>query len=397
MRLNLQLAALALVLPLSFATPAAEPIKLGAVVPLKDDAGRHNANAMRLAVKQINKAGGVLGRPLELIVVDDEMNTAKGAAAIEKLADEDKVDFFVGGMASSVHLAQIDALKKYGKVTVWSGATSSKVERALKDQDWYFHLFPWDYQQTQSCIEGWNAIAKKYMKGKSPRWFFAYEDGAFGTAAYKAHVEGFPATWTHKGADFKSAGVGGGGDYRVVLKRAKDDKPDVFVWIGYPADALPLMTQAREAGFAPPVMVGMNPGWPPEFARSPLSEGLSIYALWSPAMRNVSQASKRFSNAYEKEYHEEVGGWGPLGYSSVIILADAIKRAGTLETQAVIAALEKTQYASPLGETIAFKPSKVIKHQGLQRQKIMQWQKGVLQVVWPFEYATAPFRYPYKP
>lgn len=396
MKLHIRLAVLTLAASFALLAGAVEPIRLGAVVPLKDEAGKHSANGMKLAVKQINKAGGVLGRPLELILVDDEMNPAKGAAAIEKLATEDKVDFFVGGMASGVHLAQLDALKKYGKVTVWAGAASSKIEKAMKDQDWYFHLFPWDYQQTQSVVEGWGAITRKYAKGKAPRWFFAYEDGAFGAAAYKAHTEIFPEGWTHKGADFKSAS-GGGNDYRVVLKRAKEDNPDIFVWVGYEADALALMGQARETGLAAPIMVGMTPSWPADFGKSPQAENLSIYALWAPAMRNVSKASRRFSEAYEKEYREEVSGWGPLAYANIAILADAVKRAGTLETPAVIAALEKTRYDSPLGDLITFSPSKIIKHQGIHRQKIMQWQKGTLQAVWPFEYATAPFKYPYKP
>jgi len=376
---------------------AVEPIKLGAVLPLNFVSGSQGAKAMRLAVKELNQAGGVLGRPLELIVVDDEMNPEKGAAAIERLATVDKVDFFVGGMSSSVHLAQIPLMKQYGKITLWSGSASSKVERALKDQDWFFHLHPWDYQQAQSYIDGWAAIARKYPQVKVNKWFFAYEDGAFGVAGYRASTELFPKGWTHKGADFKSA-ISGGGDYRVILKRAKEDQPDIFVWIGYEADALPLMQQAREAGFAPPIFAGSPPGWPAHFGQSEFSNRVSLYGIWTPALKNVSQASRRFSEAYQAEFGEEVDVYlVPMYYSSIHIAAEGIKRAGSLDTQDLIAALQQTRYESPLGETITFKPSKIIKHQGLQGQKIMQWQKGVLHVIWPFEYATAKFHYPFKP
>lgn len=135
---------------------AAEPIKIGAVNPLGDITGRQATNAMRLAVKEINEAGGLLGRPVELIVVDDELRPEKGAAAIERLATIDNVDFFVGGMASGVHLAQIPALKKYEKITIWIGAASHKAEEAIgSDADWYFHLHPWDYQQGASYGQGW--------------------------------------------------------------------------------------------------------------------------------------------------------------------------------------------------------------------------------------------------
>ena len=63
------------------------PIKLGAIFPLADITGDQGAKAMKLAVKEINIAGGLLGRQVELIVVDDEMKPEKGAAAVEKLPE----------------------------------------------------------------------------------------------------------------------------------------------------------------------------------------------------------------------------------------------------------------------------------------------------------------------
>ena len=107
------------------------PIKLGAILPLADITGDQGAKAMKLAVKEINKAGGLLGRQVELIVVDDEMKPEKGAAAVEKLVTVDKVDVLIGGMSSGVHLGQIPIMKKYEKVTVWIGAASSRCEQAV--------------------------------------------------------------------------------------------------------------------------------------------------------------------------------------------------------------------------------------------------------------------------
>src|SRR5512135_2717658 len=143
------------------AAMGADPIKLGAIMPLADITGDQGAKAMKLAVKEINKAGGLLGRQVELIVVDDELKAEKGAAAVEKLVTVDKVDILVGGMASGVHLGQIPIMKKYEKITVWIGAASSRCEQAMGPVDWYFHLHPWDYQQGASYIEGWSAMEKK--------------------------------------------------------------------------------------------------------------------------------------------------------------------------------------------------------------------------------------------
>ncbi len=384
---------------------AAEPIKIGAILPLADITGDQGAKAMKLAVKEINKAGGLLGRQVELIVVDDEMKPEKGAAAVEKLATVDKVDVLIGGMSSGVHLGQIPIMKKYEKVTVWMGAASSRCEQAIGPAaDWYFHLHPWDYQQGMGYIEGWTEISKKRPEVKRAKWFMAYEEGAFGTASFKAGQaqykdwltpEGKPAEL--QGEPFKSSAMGGG-DYRTVLRHAKEFKPDIFVWAGYDADALPIMEQAKEVGFAPPVFIGSPPGWPADFGKSALAEGVTLYGMWAPSIKNVSKVSKHFWDSYNSEYKQEPATYfAPLAYTNVYFVAEAIKKAKSVEKAALVKALEETKYVSPIGETLSIKPSKTIKHQGFTKQKILQWKKGEQQVIWPFEFSTSQLVYPFPP
>lgn len=388
------------VLGMSLAVAAAEPIRLGAVSPLGDITGLQSTRAMQLAVEEINAAGGVLGRPLELIIIDDEMTPAKGAAAIDLLATVHNVDVFIGGMASGVHLAQIPRLMIYQRVTVWIGAASSLVERALgavcpDGCPWYFHVHPWDYLQGESYVRGWAAIQERYPEVRIQRAFWAYEDGAFGTASFRG-AEIAHADWENLGMSFRSA-IFGGGDYRAILRHAKLWNPDIFIWIGYDADAIPMMEQAFEIGFEPPLFVGSPPGWPAGFGRSPLAEGVMLYGMWAPALKEISPVSRHFWDAYIARWNEEPATYfAPLGYTNVKIVAEAIARAGTTERDALIAALAETNYESPLGETLTFSPSLIIRHQGFRDQKILQWQDGVQQVIWPFEFATATLRYPFR-
>ena len=380
---------------IGFAEEGIAPIKLGAVNPLADITGAQMSKAMQLAVDEINAAGGVLGRPLELIVIDSEFDPAKGAAAIEKLATVDNVDVFIGGMASGVHMGEIPILKKYEKITVWAGSAMHLCEDALEGCDWYFHLHPWDYQQGASYVQGWTDIVAKYSHIDITSAFWAYEDGAFGSGSFagsaEAHVD-----WNNQGESFKSAALGGG-DYRSVLRHAKDENPDIFVWIGYAADALPIMEQSREIGFNPPLFVGSPPGWPADFGQSPLAENVIAYGMWAPSIKNISEVSNHFWNAYIEKFDEEPATYFcPLGYTNVYVVAEAIARAGTLEKEALIQALEETAYDSPLGEILTFTPSNVIKHQGFQGQKILQWQDGAQQVIWPFDYSTAEIVYPFS-
>ncbi len=386
------------------------PVKLGAVVPLGDITGHQASRAMQLAVEEINAKGGILGRPLELIVIDDEMNPAKGAAAIDLLATVHNVDFFIGGMASGVHYAQVPRLKVYEKITLWIGAAASVLEPLLEGCDWYFHLHPWDYLQGLSYVEGWAAIQEKYGI-TIKRAFWAYEEGAFGTTSYQGSLVAF-AHWENQGMSFKSAAFGGG-DYRAVLRFAKDFNPDIFIWIGYDADAIPIMEQAFEIGFEPPIFVGSPPGWPRDFGKHPLSENIMLYGMWAPSIKDVSPVSKHFWDAYVARWNEEPATYfAPLGYTNVYVIYEAINQAvarakpeereaviaalQALDKNAVIAALEAVEYESPLGEILTFSPSNIIKHQGFRKQKILQWQKGRQEVIWPFEFATASLVYPFK-
>jgi len=374
-------------------------IKLGANWTLADVTGVEGSKAAQLAVDEINAAGGVLGRKLMLIVVDDEGKGDKGVAAIEKLVTVDKVDILMGGMASGVQLAQIPTLKKYGIVTVATGAAASAtVEKALgasPESDFFFHLHPWDYNQGQSYFDGWNAIIKKYPNVKIAKIFLAYEEGAFGKASFDASKAIFGSQFQIDGAPFKSALLGGS-DYSGMLEAAKAYKPDLFLWAGYAQDAIPMLEAAKAMKFSPPIYLGAPPGWPADMAKQPLANNVMLYGMWAPAINNVSAVSKKFYDGYVKAYGTAPTNYfAPLSYSAVYIIADAIKRAGDWTKEKLIPALEATKYVSPLGDTITFSPSNVIKHQGIRNQKILQWQNGQQEVIWPFEVASKPIVFPF--
>jgi branched-chain amino acid transport system substrate-binding protein len=384
---------------IAFAGAAQNVIKIGAHWPLADPGSAEAAKAAQLAVDEINKAGGVAGKQLQLIIVDDEMKGDQGVAAIERLVNVEKVDVLFGGYASGVEAAIIPTLKKYGIVTLATGAASSGlVEKPLgpsPDSDFYFHLHPWDYQQSQSEIDGFAAIAQKYPNIKAKRLFIAYEEGAFGApsfAGWKAILG--PQGWEVDGASFKSAAAGGS-DYSGALQAAKDFKPDMFWWIGYAPDALPLLEQAKAMKFSPPIYLGAPPAWPADFSSSPLGNNVMLFGMWSPAMNKVSPASKKFYDAYVATYKAApVSYFAALSYSGIYILRDAIRKAGGVDKAKLIAALELTNYVSPLGQTITFTASNLIKHQGIKNQKVLQWQNGNQEIIWPFEAASATIVYP---
>jgi len=385
-----------------------EPIKFGAVNPLGDITGAQGARAMELAVEQLNEDGGILGREVELTVIDSEMSPEVGASAIDRLATVEDVDFLVGGMSSAVHMAQIPVMRRHEIITVWMGGASHEIERAVgPEADWYFHIHPWDYQQGASYAEGWKDIQAEYEEIVIEDFYLAYEEGSFGTDSYESYVEYFDMAQEGEGPyaglmkdlggeSFQSAAVGGG-DYGAMLDHAMTYDPDIFVWAGYDDDAVPMLSQAREMGFEPPILVGSPPGWPEGFADNPLSENVMLYQMWAPAINEVSPEAQEFWDDYIEKFDEEPATYfAPLGYTNIMFIAEAVEEAGTLEDEAVIEALRSIEYDSPIGRTLDISPSRIISNQGFSDQMILQYQEGQQEVLWPLELSTAEPVYPFE-
>lgn len=240
---------------------------------------------------------------------------------------------------------------------------------------------------------GWADIAERYPQIAIERWFLAYEDGPFGSASFEATRELF-SDMDIAGESFQSA-AGGGGDYTAVLERAKEYDPDVFIWAGYDADALPIGAGARDR-FRAAALCRSASGMAGELRCIAARGRRNALRMWAPALNAVSDASAHFSASYVDAYGSDPSSYfAPLGYTAVMILAQAIASVGTLDSDVLIAELRTIEYDSPLGETITFTPSKVISNQGIRRQKILQWQNGRQEVLWPFELATTEPVYPF--
>lgn len=95
---------MALAISLPIAAQAADPIKIGMVAPLSGpiaDAGRYGVQGAKLAVEEVNKAGGVLGRPFELVIEDDQSLNPSTVLAFAKLADDKDIVAFLGPTRST--------------------------------------------------------------------------------------------------------------------------------------------------------------------------------------------------------------------------------------------------------------------------------------------------------
>jgi len=370
---------------------AQDTIKIGAVLPLSKaafaQAGEEQRRGLLMALEEINQAGGVLGKKVELIIEDDTGEPSVGIAAAEKLLTRDKVVALIGGYSSTITFAQLNAIQRLEPFVAWVGASSTKVEHEFGPKRWFFHYHPWDYHR-QSTI-------RDFLLTISPRpktVAVAYEDGIYGTTSRDYVVKylkekGFEIVFDER---FKS----GSSDFTPMLTKIKKANPDVFYWVAYAGDTTLIMKQAKEIDLNLKLFLSVAINFP-QYKESLGATGDYVAGVdvWIPGMK-LSETIKwmeKFKKAYPGRTPEY---WAPLAYTNLMTVIDAIKRAGSSEKEKLIAAMEKTDYNSPLGRLTFKKSEEGGLHQAIDEQIITQWQGGVSHVVWPANKATSKLIYP---
>ncbi len=369
-----------------------EPIKIGAVIPLSGgpfaEAGQEQRLGLLMAEKEINEKGGILGRKLELIIEDDQCKSDTGIAASTKLLTQDKVVALIGGYSSTITYAEMNAISSYKPIVVWMGASSTKVEHKFGPEKWFFHLHPWDYHRQSTVVDFLSSLNPK------PKTIaLTYEDGIYGTTSADyfrkyAKEAGFKFV-------FDEPHKSGSSDFTSLLTKAKETNPDIFYSVSYAGDYIVQIKEAKEIGFHPKLFTIVAPLFP-NYKESLGEAGDYVVGVnpWAQTLKipGLQDWLTRFHRMYPEK--KEIEYWVPLGYTNLMCVADAINRAGSLDKDKIIAALEKTDLNTPFGK-LTFKPSKEGGlHQGFSKLVMIQWQHMKPVVVFPENVAGGKVIYP---
>ena len=371
--------------------PSAGAVKVGVLLPLSGASsvtGQAARTGYHLALDEINKAGGVLGKPLELVISDDGSAPAKAVPEFVKLVTVDKVDFMAGGVSSATSIAISGPAKQYNTFMAWIGAAGVPVEDAFADDKYFFHYHPWSYYNSEAILSYFKYL-KTYKKAKNIA--IAYEDGPFGSSGIDATVDsykkaGFNVVLTEK---FKT----GSGTFGPIVSKLKAVNPDILLWYGYDVDALPLATEIKQQNVKIGLVYGTPPSWPVGFEKNPLSDNMAGLSLWLPG--SPTKESRAFVAAYKKKFGtvtEEY--FAPLAYVNLKTLAAAINRAGSTDKDAVAAEMAKTNVPTPFGQ-LTFSKSNKTQYQGFKAGNWLHFQfLGDARVpVFPIKFAKKPMVY----
>ncbi len=353
-RMGLCLAALVLLGSLPTATAAQAPIKIGFFGPLTGSVAADGASArqaVELAVQEVNGRGGLLGRPVELVVYDDRLNPQEAVAIAHKLIEKDQVAGVVSGAFSGPSRVTAPLFAKARVPMVAGYAVHPDVTRG-SDSNFRIGFL--------GAVEG--AAAGEYAVAalKSRRPAVLTVDTDFGSeiaAGFTARVEtlGVPVVvrqvYTYPGET----------NFRPLLTRIMAARPDLLFAAGY-HDVAALMTiQAKELGLTTPILAkgGFDS---PQFVALAKGRAEGVIVATNLDRDDPRPLVQTYLKRYRAAYGTDLDMVGASSFDAFMVLAAAIQRAGRTDGPAVIQALnETTDYQGLTGTIHKFVRGEVVK------------------------------------
>jgi branched-chain amino acid transport system substrate-binding protein len=378
-------AAVLCLLPLNVA--AQDSIKVGIILPLTGGQaafGEIEKNSFEMAVEEINAAGGIKGKKLELIFEDDTGKPEVARSAAEKLINKDKVVMLGGGYGSSETFAIAGVAQQSRMPFLVNTGSADKIT----EQKWeyVFRLNP----PASDYPEGLESFLTEVVKPQTA--VILYEDSNFGTSSSQS----FEETCQRLGIKvlLKEGYSKGGVDFKPLLIKVKQANPDLVYMISYVMDAALLMNQSMELRLSPKLFVGGGAGFTlPEFQKNSGKAANMVFSatLWYQTLPYAG--AQEYFDKYVKKFGKETEYHGAEAHAAANVIADALKRAKSLSPDDLRQSLSETDLKTVFGP-VKFISYKKMTNQNKLPTYLVQWIDGKLELVWPKEVASKPFMYP---
>lgn len=319
---------------------AEEVIKIGGNFELTGgvaEFGKKGENGAKLAIKEINEQGGILGgKKIVYVGADNKSEAGESTAATTKLITMDKVVGIVGPMTSGNTLAAIPVVTEHKIPLVTPTGTNSKV--TVNDNGsvnaWLFRACFIDPFQGEVAA---NFALDTLKVSKAALVIDQKGDYAKGLA------DSFKKTFEAAGKEVVASELyvaGQDTDFRSILTNIRSKNPDIIFVPGYYGEVGMIVKQARELGITAAILGG--DGW---------GSGPIVDVAGKDAMNNTyyvdhvasdDPAIAEFNANYKKEYNQDADSFGALGYDATKMLIAAIEAAGSTDAEAIRLALETT-------------------------------------------------------
>lgn len=311
-----------------------DTIKLGGVFPLTGDVpsiGSAMENGAKLAIKEINDAGGVLGKKLEIVSEDDQNQASTAPNAITKLITQDKVTAVVGTYASKCSIPMAAVAKDSKVVMITPVSTNEKV--TTEGGDYVFRACFIDPLQGKVGAK----FAADNLKAKKVAMLYDVgNDYCVGIA--KEFKNNFQAAGGS--VVYEKTYNAGESDFKAFLTEIKELNVDaLYLPDNYSTVGL-IAKQARELGIKA-AFLGSDSWGDLGVVKVGGDAVEGAYFTDHLSLKSDNAAIKKFVENYKKEYNSEPSTFAVLSYDSVYIVAEAIKKAGSTDEAAIKDAMAK--------------------------------------------------------
>ncbi|MDD3182518.1 MAG: ABC transporter substrate-binding protein [Alphaproteobacteria bacterium] len=343
-------ALLLLAVPAWASTPAKEPIKIGELYPysaLPDDAQKWQ-QGWKLALEEVNAAGGVLGHPMEIISRDDKGNPSEAIKILEDFKNRENIKLFMGTAHGHVGLAA-STFAKQNHMLLFRGYGGTSELTTTAGHDLYLTIQP-------PCDAWAGMLAEKAAQSGKKRWAFVAAD----YATSRSVIEGFqrdikrlsPQTEFVETQYFPIGKLDAG----AVTQAVGHAKPDGLFVVMWGTDYLKFVREGRKRGlFNDLLVIGPYAGYSAYI--KPLGNEAPVgwfSAVGYPVDKIEGQSHKAFATNFKKIYNDDPSLSSLYGYDIVKILAQSIAAVGSDDPANVTAYIKAHKFDVP-GTTLSFR------------------------------------------
>ena len=370
------------------------PIKIGVNTAIQLQVGRDAIDGTKMAIDEINARGGVLGRQLTMIVADEGQAASEGPkvgiAAINKLTGEDHVDVLIGGYDSGVTLGELPHIARAKTIFLGIGSASPSIQLKVKDDyDRYKYIFRVNPINSAKQADG----LIDYIKGKLK--------GELGYS--KIAILGENAKWVQDMVPMLKKGAIDAGlevpiaeffdvqtaDFSPIFTKVKESGSQYLLIIISHAASDVFVKQWYDAKVPVPIggidVKGQDANFFKRVDGKAIGEVSTNLVLRAPLTDKTVGWWDGFVKLYGRPPVYTAGG----AYDAVYIYADALTRARRSDSDAVIKALETTDYVGVRGRVQFDALHEVKDGPGFVNELFVQWQHdGDRVVIWPKSVAT---------
>ncbi|WAM32804.1 ABC transporter substrate-binding protein [Caldicellulosiruptor morganii] len=311
---------------MSFAASSSKTIKIGVDLELSQAVaqyGQKELEGLKLAIDEINQKGGIGGKKIDLVIVDNKSDKTEALNVATKLAVREKVLAILGPATSGATKSAASAAMKYKVPIISPSATDDAVtvdERTGKTKAYVFRTCFNDSFQGNVMAN----FALKTLKAKNAA--VVYEASSdYSKGLYK----NFKSTFTKGGGKIiaEEAFSKGEQDFSSILTKIRDKKPDVIFAPVYYDEAGLIIKQARELGMNMPILGGDGFDDPKVVEKAGKKFANNVFFSAHYSSQDTDVKVQEFIKKFKAKYKTEPNAFAALGYDLGYFIADALKRA----------------------------------------------------------------------